>query len=57
MVTCAEDSVGVPLKYSLDKKIDPINEGKLFVVAEDTVWWDELPNPFGYRCVAWHDRD
>ena len=48
--TCAEDTVGVPLKPTLDKKIDPINEGKLFVVAEDTYFWKEQPaSDFAYR--------
>ena len=50
-VTCAEDSVGVPLKPTLDKKIDPINQGKLFVVAEDTLFWAQAPDEFGYRYV------
>jgi hypothetical protein len=52
-VHCEEKSIGVPLKHSLDKKIHPINEGKLFVVAEDTLWWKQEPNQFGYRCVQW----
>ncbi len=50
-VTCNEDSVGVPLKPTLDKKIDPINQGKLYIVAEDTLFWQEQPSEYGYRCV------
>ena len=50
-ITCSEDTVGVPLKPTIDKKIDPINQGRLFVVAEDTLWWGQAPNQFGYRCV------
>ena len=50
LVTCNEKSVGVPLKPTLDKKIDPINEGKLFIVAEDTYFWKEQPaSDFDYR--------
>ena len=48
-LTCREASVGVPLKPSLDKTIDPVSQGKLFVVAEDTVWWREEPSQFPYR--------
>jgi hypothetical protein len=50
-VTCNEDHVGVPLKPTLDKKINPISEGKLFIVAEDTLFWREQPSEYGYRCV------
>ena len=48
-VTCQEKSVGVPLSELELKKIVPENQGKLFVVAEDTGFWNAPPNEIPFR--------
>ena len=49
LVTCKEDSVGVPLSELELKKIVPENQGKLFVVAEDRGFWNAPPNEIPFR--------
>ena len=48
-VTCDEDSVGVPIKPATAKHFTPDNEGKLFIVAEDTVFWKTAVDQFPFR--------
>ncbi len=47
--SCDEKSVGVPLKPLELKKIDPMNQGKLFIVAEDAGFWQAAPNEIPFR--------
>lgn len=47
--SCAEDSVGVPLKPTELKHIVPENQGKLFIVAEDAGFYDMAPTEIPFR--------
>lgn len=47
--TCAQDSVGVPLKPITAKHFTPEDQGNLFVVAEDTAFWKVPVNQMPFR--------
>jgi hypothetical protein len=47
--TCAEDTTGVPLKPIVLKKLNPEDQGKLYIVAQDTGFWNMAQDQFPYR--------
>lgn len=47
--SCAEKSVGVPLRPAELKHIVPEDQGKLFVVAEDAGFYNAAPNEIPFR--------
>lgn len=51
--TCDWKTVGVPIKYTDQKLLQQaVNDGALYLVAQERGFWNALPDGFPYRARA-----